>query len=159
MALARESILDLFNNRDNPTRLVQPAGGVAIDVAISAADVNLYNVRLAGLNSNEVQRLEQLLDFAKGLQLLQPYFTDLTMDQVTTSVQIADLSITNSSINALGITNSRYIQILNDLMALVASNAAQSIVFLLNRIHFNIVFFNYLEIFNLFLLNFSFVNI
>lgn len=157
--MARESIRSLFNDPNNPTRLLQPIGDVTIDVAISAADVNLNNVRLAGLNSNEVRRLTQLLGFAKGLQLLQPYFTDLTMVEVITPVQIIDLSTTNSSIHALGITDSRYIQILDELMALVASSAVQSIVFLLNRIRFNIVFLNYLKISHLFLLNFSFLNI
>ncbi len=128
MAATKNSIQNLFNSPTNPTRLVQPSGGVSIDDAIGAADNNLDQLRLTSSYPNDVQNLTQLLGLAKGLQMLQPYFTNLTMDQVSPFGQTApDLSTTNSSINALGITDPNYKKILDDLIALLG-NGNQSIV-------------------------------
>lgn len=126
MALATNSIESLFDNSNNPTRLVPPSGGVAIADAINTADNNLSQVKMMDPVPNDAQRLSQLLGFAKGLQMLQPYFTDLTMATPASSGQAGpDLSATNSSINELGISNPAYLQILYGLTASV-SNTTQS---------------------------------
>lgn len=135
MALATNSIQNLFDNVANPTRLVQPSGGVSIADAISTADSNLNQLKLMNSNSynNDVLYLSQLLGFAKGLLMLQPYFTDLTMTAPSAQGQLGTgLSATNSSINQIGISNVGYMQILNNLMASLG-NGGQSIVFILNE--------------------------
>jgi hypothetical protein len=132
LAVTKESIESLFDDPSNPTRLVQPSGGVSIAQAISAATNNFFQLQMTDSSSGEVQQLRQLLAFAQGLQMLMPYFTDLEMTQVSPyGTNATDLGTTNASIDALQITDPTYKQILNDLMASV-SNAAQSIVFLLN---------------------------
>jgi hypothetical protein len=142
LAITTSSIYALFDNPGNPTRLVQPSGGVPIDVAIDNADNNLSQLRLTGSYQVQVLNLAELLGLAKGLLILTPYFTDLNMTTLSATAQSGiDLSTTNSSINSLGITNPSYMQILYGLMGLL-SNVAQSIVFLLNETSFNIAFFN-----------------
>lgn len=134
LSAATDSIYKLFDNPNDPKRLATPSGGVSIDDAISNADANLDQLILTNGNSGQAQQLTQLLGLAKGLQMLQPYFTDLTMNQVSSSGQTsADLAITNSSINALGITDANDKKILNDLMAFFGNAATQSIVFLYDK--------------------------
>jgi hypothetical protein len=133
--------------------LVQPAGGVSLDLAIKNADNNLMQLRMTGSYDIEVANLAQDIGLANALQKLVPYFTDLNMTTPSSMVQPGtDLSALNSSINSLGITNPSYKQTLNDLMAIL-SNAAQSIVFFLNESSFNIAFFNLFKILNLVSLN------
>ncbi len=133
--------------------MVQPAGGVSLDLAIKNADNNLMQLRMTGSYDIEVANLAQDIGLANALQKLVPYFTDLNMTTPSSMVQPGtDLSALNSSINSLGITNPSYKQTLNDLMAIL-SNAAQSIVFFLNESSFNIAFFNLFKILNLVSLN------
>jgi hypothetical protein len=90
----------------------------------------------AGNNADAVANLTQLLNFAKGLQMLIPYFTDLSMNAVSISNQTAgSFQSINSSISSLGISNSAYQQELAGLVASVA-NALNSIV-LLSEFKFN----------------------
>jgi hypothetical protein len=129
LSATRNSILQLFDDPTNPTRLTPPAGNVDISDAISAANDNLNQLKITAQYPNEAQNLSQLLSFAKGLLMLRSYFTDLKMTEVSPAGQNAtDLPTTNSSINQLGLTNPGYEQILNDLMALLNKGAPKYII-------------------------------
>jgi hypothetical protein len=134
--LATNSINSLFRNPNDPKRLASPLGGASISDAINTAQNNLANLDQAGNNADAVANLTQLLNFAKGLQMLIPYFTDLSMNAVSISNQTAgSFQSINSSISSLGISNSAYQQELAGLVASVA-NALNSIV-LLSEFKFN----------------------
>lgn len=124
MSATKASIQGLFDNVSSPTQLVQPSGGVSMDIAINNANNLLNQLRASGSNAPEIGQLGQLLAFAKGLQMLTPYFTDLTMTTPNANGRTAaDLSTTNSSIANLGIENQSYRQKLNDLMALLGQDS------------------------------------
>ena len=128
LALTKTSIQNLFDSSTNSTRLARPSGAVSISQAIDAASNSLDQLQGLSLYSNETLSLTQSLDFAKGLQMLTPFFTDISMSTPVSSNPInISMSAINSSINALNIS-SQNLQILNDLMASVGS-AAQSRVF------------------------------
>ena len=130
--MATEKIRNLFNDPNNPTRLAVPQGGASIEDAIQNAQDSLNAVTLSGDGSGKAQELTQLLSLAKGLLQLKPYFTDLSMSNVSVSGRTAsDISNVNSTINGLQITDARYQQILSNLVVTVA-NAINSKVFLLN---------------------------
>ncbi|CAF4109470.1 unnamed protein product, partial [Rotaria sp. Silwood2] len=129
LAEAQQSIKNLFTDPSNPTRLAQPSGGASIDEAVEAADGLLSDLRITGQYPNEVQKLTQLLGLAKGLQMLRPYFTDLSMNDVSISDQTATVfQNTNLSVNTLGVTDPVYKKILDDLISKVAE-AVKSRVF------------------------------
>ncbi|CAF3566903.1 unnamed protein product [Rotaria sp. Silwood1] len=139
LAETQQSITNLFTDPSNPTRLTEPSGGASIDEAVETADGLLSDLRITGQYPNEVQKLTQLLGLAKGLQMLRPYFTDLTMNNVSISDQTAkDFQNTNLSINTLGVTDPGYKKTLDDLISKVAK-AIKSRVSVLNSIIFSIV--------------------
>lgn len=122
LALAKTSIQNLFDINTNSTRLVQPSGGASIEDAINTAADILAQVKALNQSSNEVQSLTQSLGFAKGLNMLTPYFTDLSMNTPSSSKPTStDISTTNSSINGLGLSDPGYLQILYDLLASLSS--------------------------------------
>lgn len=124
LALARTSIGDLFDSSTNPTRLVQPSGGVEISDAIEAAERNLNTFKSTSGDLREVPALTQAIGFAKGLNMLSPYFTDLSMNAPSSAaLATADLPSINNTINNLGLGNSKYLQILNDLMGSLVNAA------------------------------------
>ena len=128
--MARDSIRKLFDNADSPTQLKQSEGDASIADVIQNADTMLSTAQAQNSSSPELANLTQLLNYAKGLQMLQAYYTDLTMNNMSIATKTAaDIQTTNSSISALGITNSDYQRNLNDRIA-ACTNAINGIVFL-----------------------------
>ena len=125
LALAKTSIGELFDDSTNPTRLAQPSGGVEIKDAIATAERNLNTFKSTNGDQKEVPALTQAIGFAKGLNMLSPYFTDLSMNTPSSdALATADLPSINNTINNLGLGNSKYLQTLSGLMRLLV-NATQ----------------------------------
>lgn len=125
LALARNSITALFNNAANPTRLAMPAGGISITDAIGAAETSLNTYKNSAVNQDQGSALTQMIGFAKGLNLMTPYFTDLSMKTpLSSAMATADLPSMNNTIYNFGIGDAKYMGILDTLMRLLV-NAAQ----------------------------------
>jgi hypothetical protein len=114
---ARNCTRDLFADPDNPRRLATPSGGASIDDAIRNANTLLDSFKNMDSVPAEVSSLTQLLKLAQSLQLLQPYFTDLTMNTVNiTDQNVGSLQNLNSTIAAMEVTDPAYKRVLDDLL-------------------------------------------
>ncbi|CAF0949292.1 unnamed protein product [Adineta ricciae] len=118
LELTAISIKELFDNATNPARLVDRLDNVTIDDAIDDAEELLDQLTLLdNVSASEIQDLTQLFNLAKGLQMLKPYFTDLSMENMLLPIKnLSNLRRIKSNIRTLGITNPNFKHLLNSIL-------------------------------------------
>ena len=127
LGLTQDAINDLFQDPNNPRRLKQPLDGVSIDAAIENADNLLSQLQAVNADTTVTGPLQQKLGLAKGLRMLSRYYTDLSMtSQTDDGKNPAEVSLTKSSIDSLGITDQNFKRILDDLIASVEQSLSSS---------------------------------
>ncbi|CAF1484437.1 unnamed protein product [Adineta steineri] len=122
LAMVSNSIKNLFNYSNNATRLAASSDAASMDDAIDNAEDLLTEFTMStSVSPSEIQKLTELINFAKAFQALGPYFTDFSMNDLPVSnYNMTDLQNTNSTINALNITNPGYKQILDNFLTRIA---------------------------------------